>query len=76
MAKRNSTKVLANSDKNEVAIMVFLVLNVIKAIIDIVSGAINIVKSIKNDFTASNKNNKKTIALQARISDGNINKNL
>ena len=39
--------------------MVFLVLNVIKAIIDIVSGAINIVKSIKNDFTASNKNNKK-----------------
>lgn len=39
--------------------MVFLVLNVIKTIIDIVSGAINIVKSIKSDFTASDKNNKK-----------------
>jgi len=50
---------IANSDKKEVAIMVFLVLNVIKTIIDIVSGAINIVKSIKNDFTASDKNNKK-----------------
>lgn len=39
--------------------MVFLVLNVIKTIIDIVSGAINIVKSIKSDFTASDRNNKK-----------------
>ncbi len=39
--------------------MVFLVLNVIKTIVDIVSGAINIVKSIKSDFTASDKNNKK-----------------
>ena len=59
MAKRNSTKVLANSDKKEVAIMVFLVLNAIKTIIDIVSGAINIVKSIKSGFTASDKKNKK-----------------
>ena len=39
--------------------MVFLVLNAIKTIIDIVSGAINIVKSIKSGFTASDKNNKK-----------------
>ena len=39
--------------------MVFLVLKAIKTIIDIVSGVINIVKSIKNDFTASDKNNEK-----------------
>ena len=39
--------------------MVFLVLKAIKTIIDIVSGAINIVKSIKNDFTKSDRNNKK-----------------
>ncbi len=52
--------------------MVFLVLNAIKTIIDIVSGAINIVKSIKNDFMSSDKNNKKTIALPVRISDGNL----
>ena len=39
--------------------MVFLVLNAIKTAIDIVSGAINIVKSIKYDFATSDKNNKK-----------------
>lgn len=59
MTKRKSASVIANSDKKEVAIVVFLVLNAIKAIIDNISGAINIVKSIKNDFMTSDKNNKK-----------------
>ncbi len=39
--------------------MVFLVLNAIKTIIDIVSSAVNIVKSIKDGFSISDKNNKK-----------------
>ena len=39
--------------------MAFLVLNAIKTIIDIVSGAISIVKSIKYDFATSDKSNKK-----------------
>ena len=51
--------------------MVFLVLNVIKTIIDIVSGAIDIVKSIKNGFTSSIKTTKKIVALRARNSGDN-----
>ena len=39
--------------------MVLLVLNAIKTIIDIVSGAVNIVKPIKNDSTSPCENNKK-----------------
>ena len=54
MAKRNSTKVLANSDKKEVADMILLN---IKMILEIILITLEIIVLVKNNFKP--KNNKK-----------------
>ena len=54
MAKRNSTKVLANSNKKEVADMILLN---IKMILEIILITLEIIVLVKNNFKP--KNNKK-----------------